>query len=328
MPSADEPRLSHLDASGQARMVDVGDKPVTDRRAVAEGAVWVGPEVAAAIRANTLVKGDLLSVARLGGVQGAKRASDLILLCHPLALAHIDVTAELDGECVVLRAAVRTAAQTGVEMEALAAVSAAALNVIDMGKSLNPRIEVRTIRVVEKSGGKSGPPTAPLSKNLTVAVLTVSDRRSRGEQLDLGGPAVAQAAELHLGATVVASACVADEFDAIVSQLRAWLNAPDAPRLVLTTGGTGLAPRDVTPEATTAVIERPAPGLIELARARSLPGKPHAFLSRAVAGVAGRTLLVNLPGSPRGAADTVRLLADVLPHAVDTLAGEDGPHPA
>jgi cyclic pyranopterin phosphate synthase len=324
---ADEPRLSHLDAAGRAAMVDVGSKPVTDRRATAEGTVWVGPDVAAAIRANTLAKGDLLSVARIGGIQGAKRAAELILLCHPLPLAHVEVSAELDGECVALRASVRTAGQTGVEMEALAAVSAAALNVVDMGKALNPGIEIRLLRVVEKSGGKSGPALASTGRPITVAVLTVSDRRARGEAPDLGGPAVREAAETHLGATVIATACVPDEVDAIVAQLRTWIDTSDAPRLILTTGGTGLAPRDVTPEATAAVVERPAPGLMELARARCLPGKPHAFLSRAIAGVAGCTLVVNLPGSPRGAADTVRLLGDVLPHAVETLTGDEAHHP-
>ena len=159
MPPAEDPaaRLSHLDADGRARMVDVGSKPVTDRRAIAEGRVRVGAEVAAAIRSNSLKKGDLLQVARLGGVQAAKRTGDLVLLCHPLPLSHIDIDAQLDGDEVVLTASVRTAGQTGVEMEALAAVAGAALNVVDMGKSLNPAIEIVSLRVVEKSGGKSGP---------------------------------------------------------------------------------------------------------------------------------------------------------------------------
>jgi len=319
-------RLSHLDEAGRARMVDVGGKPVTDRRAVAQGRVAVGPEVAAAIRENTLAKGDLLQVARLGGVQAAKRTADLVLLCHPLPLAHVEVDAWLEGDTVLLRASTRTAGQTGVEMEALAAVAGAALNVVDMGKALNPSIRIESLGVVEKTGGKSGPPQ-PARAGPTVAILAVSDSRSAGEAEDHATPLLVAAVQSLLGGTVVDTALTPDDRSAIASRLRAWVTGDDPPALVLTTGGTGIGPRDTTPEATAEVIERPHPGLLELARARCLPGKPHAFLSRAVAGVAGRTLVINLPGSPRGAVDTLRLMADVLPHALETLRdGADG-HP-
>ncbi|TWT99504.1 Cyclic pyranopterin monophosphate synthase accessory protein [Botrimarina colliarenosi] len=326
MTRSNEPPLSHLDTAGRARMVDVGGKPVTDRRAVAEGRVDVGPEVAAAIRENSLKKGDLLQVARLGGVQAAKRTADLVLLCHPLPLAHIDVEATLEEDCVVLTATVRTAGQTGVEMEALAAVAGAALNVVDMGKSLNPAIEIRSLRVVEKTGGKSGP-TRHHAAGPRVAILTVSDSRSAGAAEDLATPLLADAVQRFLGGDVVASKLVPDDRVAIATQLRDWASEPAAPSLVLTTGGTGVGPRDVTPEATIEVAERLHPGLLDLARARCLPGKPHAYLSRGVAGVVGRTLIVNLPGSPRGAVETLRLIADVLPHTLETLRGEEASHP-
>lgn len=322
------PSLSHLDDRGRARMVDVGRKPITNRRALAEGRVFVGPEVAAAIRENELKKGDLLQVARLGGVQAAKRTSDLVMLCHPLPLSHIDVEARLEGDAVVLEASARTAGQTGVEMEALTAVAGAALNVVDMGKSLNPAIVIESIRVVEKTGGKSGPPGKPSKVSPRVAILTVSDSRSSGENEDLATPRLCDAAEQFLGAEIVETALVPDDQAEIAAKLRSWVNATPSPALILTTGGTGLAPRDVTPEATAEVVERPHPGLLELARTRCLPGIPHAYLSRAVAGVAGRTLIINLPGSPRGAVDTLRLMSDVLPHALETLAGAGDDHPA
>ncbi|MEN0110149.1 MAG: bifunctional molybdenum cofactor biosynthesis protein MoaC/MoaB [Planctomycetota bacterium] len=329
MPDHPKPTLSHTDGQGRAVMVDVGGKPVTDRRATAEGRVSVGPEVAAAIRENSLKKGDLLSVARLGGVQAAKRTADLVLLCHPLPLSHIDVDASLEGEDVVLRATTRTASQTGVEMEALAAVTGAALNVVDMGKALNPSIEVVSLRVVDKIGGKTG-----LASNKTtdadrptVAILTVSDSRSAGDRADTATRLLAEAAETLIGARVVDRAIAPDDRDAIAERLRAWTEADGAPRLVLTTGGAGVGPRDVTPEATADVVERRHEGLLELARSRCLPGKPEAFLSRAIAGVAGRTLVVNLPGSPRGAVDTLRLMSDVLPHALDALRDPGDDHP-
>lgn len=322
--------LSHLDADGRARMVDVGGKPVTDRRAVAEGRVEVGPAVAAAIRGNELKKGDLLQIARLGGIQTAKRTSDLILLCHPLPLTHIEVQAELRGETVHLTASTRTAGQTGVEMEALAAVAGAALNVVDMGKALNPSMEIGSIRVVEKSGGKTGPPkpNPNTGRSPRVGILTVSDSRSAGLAKDSATPQLVESVQQLFGAEEVVTDLVPDEPEAIVARLRSWSQSKEPPALILTTGGTGIGPRDVTPEATAAVIERPHPGLLELARARCLPGKPHAFLSRAVAGVAGQTLIVNLPGSPKGAVETLRLMADVLPHALETLGGGGEDHPA
>ena len=325
-------KLTHVDEAGRAAMVDVSNKPITNRRAVAEGRVRVGPEVAAAIRDNTLNKGDLLQVARLGGVQTAKRTAELILLCHPLPLTHIDVSAELEEETVVLRATTRTSGQTGVEMEALAAVAGAALNVVDMGKAINPAIVIERLQVVEKQGGKSGSNTTVASNRSVaggppVALLTVSDSRSTGQAEDLATPLLTAAVEEFLGGQVTAQALVADDRQAITKQLTEWVEQTDAPVLILTTGGTGVGPRDVTPEATASVIQRPHQGLLELARARCLPGKPHAYLSRAVGGVAGRTLILNLPGSPRGAVDTLRLMADVLPHALETLTGQEQGHP-
>lgn len=145
--------LSHVDAAGRLRMVDVGGKPVTARRAVAGGCVRISPVLTAAIAANTLAKGDLLNAARLAGIQAAKRTCDLIPLCHNVPLDHVDVRASLDGERVRLRAEVRCCGRTGVEMEALTAVAVAALTVVDMGKALDPAMVIEEVALLEKSGG-------------------------------------------------------------------------------------------------------------------------------------------------------------------------------
>ena len=150
------PPLTHLDNHGRACMVDVGDKPSTCRRAVAAGRVRVSPRLAQHIQADTLVKGNLLEVARLAGIQAAKRTDELIPLCHSLPLDHVQVQARLEGSHVHLRAEVRTTWKTGVEMEALAAVAVAALTVIDMGKAVDKGITIEEIRLLEKTGGKSG----------------------------------------------------------------------------------------------------------------------------------------------------------------------------
>ncbi len=155
MGSSDQ-QLSHIDASGRARMVDVGDKDVSDRLAIAEGFVRVSGELAQAIRDNSLAKGDLISTARLAGVMAAKRTGELVPLCHPLPIDHADVEITLQDNRVHIVARVRTRARTGVEMEALTAVSVAGLTVIDMGKALDKGMTIEGVRVIEKKGGRSG----------------------------------------------------------------------------------------------------------------------------------------------------------------------------
>ena len=150
-------------------------------------------------------------------------------------------------------------------------------------------------------------------------VLVASDSRSTGRNADLAGPA-AVAALADLGIGVIDVAVVPDERAAIAAKLVEWCDRDDV-ALILTSGGTGLAPRDVTPEATIDVIEREAPGIPELLRAESLKVTPHAALSRAVAGVRNRTLIVNLPGSPKGVRESVGFLARLLPHALETVTG-------
>jgi cyclic pyranopterin phosphate synthase len=142
-------------------MVDVGDKPPTARRALAEGRVRVSAELLAAIRDHRLPKGNLLEVARLAGIQAAKQTDRLIPLCHSLPLDVVDIHIELGNDCLLIRAEVRTTARTGVEMEALTAVTVAALTVIDMGKAIDRGMVIDQVRLLEKSGGSSGDYRAP-----------------------------------------------------------------------------------------------------------------------------------------------------------------------
>jgi molybdenum cofactor synthesis domain-containing protein len=152
---------------------------------------------------------------------------------------------------------------------------------------------------------------------MRIAILTVSDRSSRGERPDASGPALAQAVQAH-GWQVAAQAVVADEQAQVQEQLAAWADSGEVD-LILTTGGPGVSPRDITPEATAAVIQRQAPGLAEAMRQASLKITPHAMLSRAIAGIRGCTLIINLPGSPRAALENLAVVAPVLPHAVQLL---------
>jgi cyclic pyranopterin monophosphate synthase len=149
-------RLTHVDESGAARMVDVSGKDVTAREAVAAGRVRVSPEVVALLRGAGVPKGDTLAVARLAGIMGAKQTSSLIPLCHPLALSSVTVDLAVDDDGVEVTATVRTSDRTGVEMEALTAVAVAGLTVIDMVKAVDKRAVISDVRVLSKSGGKSG----------------------------------------------------------------------------------------------------------------------------------------------------------------------------
>ena len=149
-------RLSHVDADGAIRMVDVSEKPVTERVAIARGRITIGRAALAAIRTGRVAKGDPLQAARLAGVMGAKRTAELIPLCHPLMLLKVDIQFFTRKDGYEIEAIVRTLAQTGVEMEALTAVSVSALTIYDMMKALDKKIIIGSIRLIKKSGGRSG----------------------------------------------------------------------------------------------------------------------------------------------------------------------------
>jgi molybdenum cofactor synthesis domain-containing protein len=158
--------------------------------------------------------------------------------------------------------------------------------------------------------------------SIRFGILTLSDRSAKGERPDASGPALADLVRAQ-GWSVAKQAILPDDESTIRTALIEWADSGEVD-IILTTGGTGFAPRDITPEATRAVIERDAPGLAETMRAESLKKTPHAMLSRAVAGIRGRTLIVNLPGSPKGALENMQTILPVLPHAVQLLTGDPG----
>ncbi|MCC6678527.1 MAG: MogA/MoaB family molybdenum cofactor biosynthesis protein [Phycisphaerales bacterium] len=157
---------------------------------------------------------------------------------------------------------------------------------------------------------------------IRAAVLTVSDRCSRGEAVDTSGPALASLLRERLGADVVLSRCLPDEIPQVAACFREWSRPEARIDLVVSTGGTGLAPRDVTPEAARSVFDREHNGLMELARMRCYASTPRTYLSRGVAGTVARTLILTLPGSLRGSTEMLEALLDILPHAIETLRGE------
>jgi cyclic pyranopterin phosphate synthase len=312
-------------------MVDVGAKPVTARRAVAAATVRMRPDVLATLLDAGGPKGDAFTVARLAGISGAKRTADLVPLCHPLPLDRVEVELTPDREAgtVAIRAEARATARTGVEMEALTAASVAALTLYDMAKALQRDIVIERVQLLEKDGGRSGSwsrdsdvgEPAPAAAAHEALVITCSNRSAAGERQDESGPAlVAMLREAGWDAAPEAR-IVPDDRGIIAAALREAAEAGH--RLVLTAGGTGLPPTDVTPAATRDVIDREAPGLAELMRAAGVALTPLAALSNGVVGSRGETLIANLPGSPRGATESLAALLPVLRHAVEQLAGGD-----
>jgi len=319
---------SHLGEGGQARMVDVGAKPITPRRAVAQALVRMRPDVLATLLDAGGPKGDAFAVARLAGIGAAKRTSDLIPLCHPLPLDRVAVELEPDRDAgtVTIRTEVAATARTGVEMEALTAASVASLTLYDMAKALQRDISIERVELLEKEGGRSGrwtrdgaPPTASAVHEAVVVVC--STRSAAGEREDTAGPQLVELLKDAGWDVDPEPQVVADVEAQIAAQLTRLADAGH--RLIVTTGGTGLTPTDVTPAATRRVIDREVPGMGELMRSAGLASTPMASLSRGVVGARGSALIVNVPGSPKGATESLEALLPVLRHAVEQLAGGD-----
>ena len=319
---------SHLGADGAPKMVDVGSKPITARRASASATVRLRPDVLRTLVESGGPKGDAFVVARLAGVAAAKRTAELIPLCHPIPLdiVEVELNADVDAGLVTITAEARATARTGVEMEALTAASVAALTLYDMAKALQRDIVIERVELLAKEGGRSGAwskheaPGRPATVHEAM-VITCSTRAAAGEREDASGPAVV--ARLREAGFDVAPEPIVlpDDEDRIAATL---LRLSDAgARLIVTSGGTGLTPGDRTPAATLRVIDREVPGLAELMRATGLASTPMAALSRGVVGVRATTLIANVPGSPRGAVESLEALLPVLRHALEQLAGGD-----
>lgn len=295
-------------------MKDITTKPTTLRSATAVGEIVVTAEGMQRIRGGDVSKGDPLEAARVAAMLAVKQTPFLLPHCHPIPVLDTTVDYELGEDRLRISATVRTIAATGVEMEALSAVSEAALCVYDMMKPHVDDLEITGIRLAEKVGGKS-------QYNRTVdaasaAVVVLSDSVASGSKPDTAGRSVADGLALA-GFDVSTYEVLPDEPTLLGERLTALV--ADGVELIVTVGGTGVGPRDRTVEAVAPMLEVALPGLMEAARAFGQQRTPYAMLSRGVAGLIGSTVVATFPGSRRGAEETLSALLPGLTHLIEVL---------
>ena len=300
-------------------MIDVSPKFNSLRYAKAEGYLYGNPDALARVADRTVPKGDVLEVARAAGILAAKRCSDMIVFCHPIPLDWVEVNFEVEPEHIRVIAEVRSVWKTGVEVEAITAVTGALLNAYDMLKPLDTELSFGGIKVLKKRGGKSNFPDT-FSKPVQAAVLVLSDSTHAGTRKDKSGLIIKeffkdQPVEISIYEVLP------DDRKLIAERLVA-LADKEKMQLVFTTGGTGLGPRDVTPEATLDVLERTVPGIVEAIRKHGRDRTPFAMLSRGEAGVRGDCVIINLPGSSKGAQESLQSLFPGLLHIFPMMRGK------
>jgi cyclic pyranopterin phosphate synthase len=299
-------------------MIDVSPKFNTLRYARAEGVLHGSPAILKRVADNTVPKGDVRQVARAAGITAAKRCSDWIVFCHPIPLDWVEVDLKVVDDCLRVTAEVKSVWKTGVEMEAMAAVAAALLNAYDMLKPLDDQLTIGQMKVVEKKGGKSD----FVDKTLTpieTAVLVISDSTHAGTRKDTAGKVIQD----YLTNQPLKIACyeiLPDNKELIAARLAELADQKEM-QLIFTCGGTGLGPKDVTVEATRQVIEREVPGVAEAIRVHGKTRTPYAMLSRGVVGVRGNCLIINLPGSSKGAQESLEALFPGLLHIYPMMQG-------
>lgn len=302
-------------------MLDISKKFRTHRTAKAQAILTMRPETIARLNTKDLPKGDPLPIAKAAGVLAAKRTWELIPYCHPISIAGVEINFQIEIDRVVVTTSVTAVDRTGVEMEALTAASISALTIYDMIKPVDPDVIITSVKLVEKKGGKSDY-RENLPRPLRAAVLVMSDSISQGKKEDRSGRMIVQRLQEE-GLEVVDYCIIPDEPELIVQKLINYCDQLQID-LVLTTGGTGFSPRDRTPEAMAQVIERFIPGIPEAVRSYGQERTPYSMLSRAQAGIRGNTIIINLPGSSRGVAESLDLLFPALLHAFPMLWGTDG----
>jgi cyclic pyranopterin phosphate synthase len=299
-------------------MFDIGEKSETLRIATARAVIKVRPETIRLIKEGKSPKGNIVDAARISATMGAKRTWDLLPYCHPIPIDHIKVDVSIKTESIEVDVQVKTTWKTGVEMESLTGASIAALTIYDMLKPVDETLAIESVKLLAKSGGMKDF-YEKYNKPLKAVVIVISDSVSKGERSDKSGKLAIERLKSS-GFEVVDYRVIPDDASQIESSL---IIACDELKvdLVLTTGGTGLGPRDSTPEATKKVLEKEVIGISEALRMHGQKRTPLSMLSRGAAGVRGKTVIVNLPGSLKAVSESLDALIPGILHASKMLEG-------
>lgn len=299
-------------------MIDITHKHSTLRKATARALLRVSkPETIIAVKEKTVPKGDVLEMAKTAGLFGVKRTLDMIPDCHPMPVEFTQVRFNVGEMEIEIFVEVHTIYKTGVEVEAMHGASVVALTMYDMLKPIDKGIEIASIKLEEKTGGKSDF-ADKFRRDLKAAVIVCSDTISAGQKQDKAGLAIIEKLKI-CSVAVTDYSVIPDEKEVIRSKVIDLCNAGND--MVILTGGTGLSPRDVTPEALSGIIEREIEGIGEYMRSYGQDRTPFSMLSRSVAGLRGKTLILALPGSTKGASESMDALFPNVLHLFRIIGG-------
>ena len=297
-------------------MIDVGDKPDSLRIAVAQALLSFDINIMSTIKDGNSPKGNIFEIAKVAGTLGAKKTSDLIPYCHPIPIDDVKVEVMIETGRVRIIVKVKSIWKTGVEMEALTGATIAALSVYDILKPLDISLSIDNIKLLEKHGG-IGDFREKYTNKLEATVITISDSRKKDQ--DESGKLIINALTRN-GFNIVAYKVIPDDIKIIEKELIYYSDELKV-NIIITTGGTGVGPHDVTPEATKGILEKEVLGISENLRDYEQSRTPLSMLSRGVSGIRGNTLIVNMPGSTNAVSQSINALFPGVTHIFSMIAG-------